>query len=121
MEEIDFDLFEPVYAYVRTIPEGSVVTYGQIAEEVSGVSLTPRQVGTAMRYAPSGLPWQRVVGANGYLTIAKRSPELKTHQQELLEREGVAFIAGTLPRVDMKKHQWRVQEDAQTSLFEELL
>ncbi len=37
------------------------------------------------------MPWQRVVGADGYLRIAKRSPELWQLQRALLEAEGVTF------------------------------
>ena len=42
---MNIDPAEAVYAFVRTVPRGKVVTYGQVADMVEGVSLTARQVG----------------------------------------------------------------------------
>jgi methylated-DNA-protein-cysteine methyltransferase-like protein len=95
------DWHEAVYTVVRAVPKGSVVTYGQVAELVDGVSVTARQVGTAMRFAPEGVPWHRVVGAGGRLPIAKRGPELPLLQRRLLEREGVRFLGEGAARIDM--------------------
>lgn len=95
---------EVVYAFVRTVPVGRVVTYGQVAEMVEGVSLTPREVGQIMNVCPPDVPWQRVVGAGGHLPIGKRSPVLKIEQRRLLEAEGVAFLPNGC--VDMAGHQW---------------
>jgi methylated-DNA-protein-cysteine methyltransferase-like protein len=86
------DLGDPrsqaVLARVRLIPEGRVTTYGD---------LLPRQA----RYAGSvlaaadepGLPWHRVVRADGGLAKGDR-------QRGLLEDEGVTFRGG---RVDMRE------------------
>ncbi len=115
----DFESFEVVYAFVRTVPAGKVVTYGQIAEEIATVRLTARMVGTAMRYAPVDVPWQRVVGAEGSLPIAKRSPEMYRVQRDLLEKEGVAFLSQDSPRVDMRRCQWHYLEPSQGNLFDE--
>ena len=49
------------------------------------------------------VPWQRVVGSDGYLRIGKRSPHLQQKQRELLEAEGVTFKDNGC--VDMAKHQ----------------
>lgn len=117
-EQAEPDLFESVYAFVRVIPPGKVVTYGQIAGTLEDVSLTARQVGAAMRSVPAGVPWQRVVGAGGLLPIGKVSPELKTRQRELLEQEGVGFLPGERERVDMRKFQWMPPLEEQTSLFD---
>lgn len=80
--------FSAVYDYVRTVPRGRVVSYGDVG---AAVGVTARTVGWAMSLAPEDVPWQRVVGADGYLRIAKRSPELRQLQRALLEAEGVAF------------------------------
>lgn len=101
----DFDKFQDVYMIVANIPPGKVVTYGQIAMMVGG--LTARQVGYAMRNAPSGLPAHRVVNSLG-----KLSPEYVFGSQELqrtvLEKEGVTFTpAGN---IQMRKHLWEVEE-----------
>jgi methylated-DNA-protein-cysteine methyltransferase-like protein len=102
------DPAEAVYAFVRTIPAGKVVTYGQVAEMVEGVALTARQAGQIMNASPPDVPWQRVVGAGGHLPIGKRSPSLKNRQRELLENEGVAFLPNGC--VDMARHQWMAEE-----------
>jgi methylated-DNA-protein-cysteine methyltransferase related protein len=82
------DKFDEIYAFVKTIPQGKVMSYGEVGQEVGA---TARQVGAAMRFAPEGVPWQRVVGSDGRLPIAKRAPELYQRQRELLEGEGVLF------------------------------
>ncbi len=99
-------LYAPVYATVRSIPIGKVMTYGQVADATVGISVTARQVGSAMRYVPAGVPWQRVVGAGGYLPIIKLSPELFQRQIALLQQEGVCFLERDPGRVDMRRSQW---------------
>ena len=102
------DWFDNVYAVVRLIPTGHVATYGLIADAVSGVSITARQVGAAMRFAPDDIPWHRVVGAHGVLPIARRSPELHRMQRSLLEAEGVAFGGRSNSTINMalSQHRW---------------
>lgn len=82
--------FAEIYAFVRGIPPGQVASYGQVGDAVGA---TARTVGWAMSQAPADVPWQRVVGADGYLRTAKRSPRLREMQQTLLESEGVTFDA----------------------------
>jgi methylated-DNA-protein-cysteine methyltransferase-like protein len=95
--------FRRVYAVVRTIPQGKVLTYGQIATLV-GAPYMARQVGWAMHGCPKGLPWQRVVGSGGRILINSLSigggPLL---QRKLLELEGVGFLG---KYVNMKAHQF---------------
>jgi methylated-DNA-protein-cysteine methyltransferase-like protein len=117
-ENIDTDIYQSVYDFVRAVPPGKVVTYGQVAGMLEDVSLTARQVGAAMRSVPEGVPWQRVVGAGGLLPIAKVSLELKSRQRELLEQEGVVFLPGNSERVDMRRSQWMPPLEEQASLFE---
>ena len=80
---------ERVYAMVRRIPRGRVMTYGQIAE-LLGDGYTPRTVGFCMHSSPDGTPWHRVVNAQGGCSTGKVVlPHDK--QQRLLELEGVVF------------------------------
>lgn len=112
---------EAVYAVVRTVPPGTVVTYGQVADMVAAVAVTARQVGGIMNVSPPDVPWQRVVGAGGHLPIGKRSPLLAGKQRSLLEQEGVEFLPSGC--VDMSRFQWNGSNDAQSGtlggLFDE--
>jgi len=95
--------FKQVYAVVRTIPRGKLLTYGQIAT-LLGSPYMARQVGWAMHGCPKGLPWQRVVGAGGKILINSQSVgEGSLLQRKLLEMEGVRFRG---QRIDMEAHQF---------------
>jgi methylated-DNA-protein-cysteine methyltransferase-like protein len=96
----DREHFEAIFAIVRAIPPGRVMSYGQVGQE-SGI--TARTVGWAMANVPDDVPWQRVVGADGYLRIGRRSDALQQAQRRLLEREGVRFQENGC--VDMARHQ----------------
>ncbi len=100
--------FEQVYAVVARIPPGRVMAYGQIAR-VLGFPRSARQVGRAMRHCPDGLPWQRVVMADGDITGGVYAPL----RRAMLEQEGVYFLPDG--RVDMARCRWRGEpEDADT-------
>lgn len=106
---------EIVYEFVKTIPPGKVVTYGQVADMVARIRLTPRQVGQIMFSAPPDVPWHRVLGSGGKLPIAKRGPELALMQQRLLEREGVSFLENG--NADIALFLWRPGGDSPGGLF----
>jgi len=95
---------EQVYARVRRVPAGRVVSYGQIAVQLP--ALTARQVGRWMAFAPDDVPWWRVVGADGTLRIARRDPMLAKLQRAHLEAEGVSFDEAG--RVRMELCQWQL-------------
>ncbi len=79
-----------VYALVKKIPRGRVVTYGQLGKALR-LPGGARTAGRAMAASPSGggVPWHRVVGAGGKLLI--REPQASL-QRKLLETEGL-FLA----------------------------
>ena len=89
MKQADPKYRERVYALVRRIPRGRVMTYGQIAE-LLGDGYTPRTVGFCMHSSPDGTPWQRVLNAQGK-TSTGRIVLPHDKQQRLLELEGVVF------------------------------
>jgi methylated-DNA-protein-cysteine methyltransferase-like protein len=95
-----------VYAVVRKIPRGRVATYGQIAAR-AGFPRAPRLAGYALYALPEGtpLPWHRVVGAGGRLSLGRLSPEGALTQRIRLEKEGVTFDARG--RVRMERHAWK--------------
>ena len=79
--------FERVYAVVRRVPKGRVISYGEIAK-ILGCPRAARQVGWAMRQSPDDIPWQRVVKADGAVAGGEHA-ELR---RALLEAEGVGFL-----------------------------
>ena len=89
--------FARVWQWVRRVPRGRVVTYGQLSLLI-GRRLTPVGVGWAMQAAPRGVPWHRVVNARGAVSTSGR-------QRALLEAEGVRF--GSDGRIALARFQWR--------------
>lgn len=61
---VDDVLVERVLRAVELVPRGRVVTYGDLADLVG---TGPRLVGRVMGTWGSGVPWWRVVNANGDL------------------------------------------------------
>ena len=55
---------DDVYATVRMIPEGRVMTYGDIAA-YAGHPGAARQVGGIAHFGPTDIPWHRVVNRHG--------------------------------------------------------
>jgi methylated-DNA-protein-cysteine methyltransferase related protein len=98
----DDGFFSAVYAAVRRVPRGRVITYGAVAR-LLGVPRGARAVGWALRVLPRTLeravPWHRVVGAGG--RIALRSGPGPAVQVRRLRAEGVRLTQG---RVDMARH-----------------
>jgi methylated-DNA-protein-cysteine methyltransferase related protein len=100
---------ERVYELVLSIPAGRVISYGLVAR-VMGAGYDPRAVGNIMHATPEdgrGIPWHRVINAQGGCSTAGLTlpPDL---QQRLLEAEGVVF--GEKGRCDMKRYQWAPPE-----------
>jgi methylated-DNA-protein-cysteine methyltransferase-like protein len=83
---------------IRKIPKGKVSTYGEVAR-AAGFPGRARQVVWALRGASRGLPWHRVVGAGGKISLPG---ENGLEQRFRLESEGVVFHGS---RVWMEKHQ----------------
>jgi len=95
-----------IHAVVRRIPRGRVATYGQVAA-LAGFSRQARLAGYALHALPQGtpLPWHRVLGAGGRLSLMKLDFASATTQRLRLEREGVRFDARG--RVDLDVWRWR--------------
>jgi methylated-DNA-protein-cysteine methyltransferase related protein len=81
--------FSRIWAVVRAIPRGLVMTYGQVAA-AAGFSHGARLAGRAM-HAGQDLPWHRVVASAGpgLARISIRDPATSRLQRTLLRREGV--------------------------------
>jgi methylated-DNA-protein-cysteine methyltransferase-like protein len=72
---------------IRAIPRGFVRTYGDVSPGA------PRHAGWVLSHCDDGLPWWRVVRADGSLAKGER-------QRARLEEEGVPFRGS---RVDMRR------------------
>ncbi len=100
--------YELVWNFVRQVPSGCVVTYGQIAQSLpappplaldeQAISVS-RLVGSAMAACPADVPWHRVINAQG--KVSNRANADK--QVQLLEAEGLCFAQG---RIDLNECQW---------------
>jgi methylated-DNA-protein-cysteine methyltransferase-like protein len=92
-----------VWALVRAIPRGRIMTYGQIAAVLGG-RLSARAVGWALGGCPDDVPWQRVVNAAGGCST-DRLPDLPEGlQRAMLETEGVRFDRDG--RVDLDRYRF---------------
>jgi methylated-DNA-protein-cysteine methyltransferase-like protein len=93
--------FDPVYKLVKQIPRGRVLTYGALAKALR-LPGGARTAGRAMGATPQGkgIPWHRVLGANGKILIREPYASL---QKKLLESEGIPVIES---RINVKKHLW---------------
>jgi methylated-DNA-protein-cysteine methyltransferase-like protein len=93
--------YAPVHAAVRGIPPGRVSTYGRIAALI-GRPRAARFVGYAMHRCPPGLPWHRVINAQGRISLPADSTA-GIAQRRRLEAEGIVFIGA---RIDLDRYAW---------------
>jgi alkylated DNA nucleotide flippase Atl1 len=93
-------LEEALLDIVAQIPRGRVSSYGEIAA-IAGVG-GPRQVAAALRRFGGGLPWWRVLRADG-----RAADEVAVEQLRRLADEGVSGPGG---RIEMARYRWRAGE-----------
>jgi alkylated DNA nucleotide flippase Atl1 len=95
-------LAEDVAGLVAAIPAGRVASYGDLAAQL-GVG--PRQVGHVMPALGDGVPWWRVVRADGTPATCHGG-----QAPALLDAEGTAFrgrrVDMRTARVDQKSWGW---------------
>ncbi|BFO02510.1 MGMT family protein [Pseudomonas guariconensis] len=96
-----------LYSVLGEIPPGKVVSYGELAE-LAGLGRAARWVGRTLGQLPADtrLPWHRVLGAGGRLSLALGTPP-GDEQRARLRAEGVTVRNN---RVDMSRHGWRPME-----------
>lgn len=101
-----------VWEIARQIPPGKVASYGQLAAHIpppqgmdadTYAAFRARWAGAAMRECPSDVPWQRVLNAQGKISLPPGSRGA-LEQRRLLEAEGVAF--DERERIDLKRFGW---------------
>ncbi|HXQ99763.1 MAG TPA: MGMT family protein [Pseudomonas sp.] len=93
-----------LYLTLHQVPEGKVVSYGQLAD-LAGLGRAARFVGRTLSQLPddSTLPWHRVLGAGGRISLAAGTVSGE-EQRARLRAEGVSIRNN---RVDMQRHGWR--------------
>lgn len=101
---VKIDLKLEVYEYLRTIPKGKVVTYGQIAEYLGDKHLA-RVVGNILHVNsdPDYYPCFRVVNREGRLA-EHFGDGGKDGQKRRMERDGIEVVNY---KVDLEKYQWK--------------
>ncbi|MCW2948808.1 MAG: methylated DNA-protein cysteine methyltransferase-like protein [Actinoallomurus sp.] len=87
---------ERVLDVVESIPPGRVMAYGDIAEFLGEGG--PRQVGRVMALWGGGVPWWRVVRADGSPPVCHERRAMKHYQSEGTPLRG--------ERVDMRLARW---------------
>jgi alkylated DNA nucleotide flippase Atl1 len=95
------DFTEEVLSLVERIPPGRVMSYGAIAEFLGHGG--PRQVGSVMSHHGGGVPWHRVVAANGRVVPG--------HEREALRRLRAEGTPLRGERVDMRTASWFPDDD----------
>lgn len=96
--------YDRVYEFVRAVPAGTVVTYGQVALAL-GAPAAARAVGYALHFLPgdNDVPWWRVINVRGEVSFKNRG-EAADLQRKLLESEGVPFDAAG--KTDLGRYRW---------------
>ncbi|MEJ0053119.1 MAG: MGMT family protein [bacterium] len=102
---------ETILRIVRSIPHGSVASYGQVAE-YAGAPKATRETGWAM-HALGGtpdFPWWRVLSSAGRISLQENSGTSPQAQQKLLEDEGIEFAAPLA--LDIERYRYRADTTA---------
>lgn len=74
------DFVSRVLEVVESIPEGRVMTYGDVAAAIG--SRAARAVGTVMSHYGSDVPWWRVIRASGHPALDHESRALEHYRAE---------------------------------------
>jgi len=92
-----------VKTVLRSIPQGRVATYGQVAA-LAGREHGARGVSWILHSSAeaAGLPWHRVIGGRGVISLPRRRGF--EEQRRRLVAEGVSVSADG--RIDLERFQW---------------
>lgn len=105
MSAFDASVRERIWQVVASIPAGKVATYGDVAR-LAGAPGAARHVGSVLHALPanSGLPWHRVVNAQGRLSLGPETAGGRL-QKARLEAEGVLFSASG--KISLQRFRWQ--------------
>lgn len=98
------DAYPRFWAVIRQIPRGRVASYAQVAF-AAGLPGRARMVGRSLADAgaPDGLPWHRVINAQGRIALPVSSAAY-SEQKARLVAEGVIFENG---RASFARYGWK--------------
>jgi len=96
---------EKVFEIVRRVPEGKVVSYGQVAL-MAGIPRAAIQVGWVLHISDESdkLPWWRVINNAGRISTTCLEHTAQ-NQKEKLEKEGVKVTKNL--KIDIEKYRFR--------------
>jgi methylated-DNA-protein-cysteine methyltransferase-like protein len=100
MSRVDKNFKSDVMRLVSIIPEGRLMSYGQVAT-LCGAPWAAWEVGQIAHYGDPSIPWQRVVNKHGEL--AKGYPGGAKEQARKLKAEGIKVINS---KVDIESLIW---------------
>ena len=77
-----------VHELALSIPEGTVVTYGDLARAAGGGAMASRSISSILGKAPNqrAIPWHRIVYAGGRVWL---TTEHEKKRRALYKREGI--------------------------------
>lgn len=98
------ELKQKIYEFVKSIPKGKVVTYGQVAKTIGMKAGSQRFIGFALHRNPDPehIPCHRVVFFDGRLSDGYAFGGQAAQKQKLKD-EGVKFV---LDKVKMTESLW---------------
>lgn len=111
---------QKIWQTVQKIPQGYVVSYGQIAD-LAGLPGKARLVGKALGCIPKegwkgqSVPWHRVINSQGKISLPVGSQGYE-NQRELLLSEGVSVLGN---KIKMSTYQWQPHISELLFLFDE--
>lgn len=86
MSSVDVSFKEKVYGLIAQVPQGKLITYGDLAG-LAGHANASRIVGGIAHFGPTELPWHRLV--NRFGGLAAGFPGGREVQQQLLAAENI--------------------------------
>jgi alkylated DNA nucleotide flippase Atl1 len=101
------DFAARVLDVVEAIPPGQVMSYGDVAEYLGEAG--PRQVGRVMALWGGGVPWWRVVHADGSLLAGHERAAVARYRAEGTPLRRAAD--GSPTGVSMRRARWRGPAD----------
>jgi methylated-DNA-protein-cysteine methyltransferase related protein len=102
------DFSKKVLSFLKKVPKGKVVSYGQVAA-AAGSPRAARQVGGVLRgidASDAKMPWWRVINNEGFISIKGSWTATKELQRQLLEKEGILVSKDFM--IDMDKYRFRL-------------